>query len=484
MGLMASYKRFALVILAAALQIFSLSPLNFHWLAFVFAVPLLLILQKEKRLWMVLLGFFVYRIIAMTGIVYFVFDPIMFTASTAIFLGFPLTFWLLQKFNGKVALLLTPFSWAFWDYLSGRYTALPNFVMIAGNALGDSPFLGLASFWGVVSLTFFVLLVNLFIFLAMQNWRDSRKLARISAAAALTVLLAGWLTSLAALRENRMNYESHQKNAAVLLVSQKNGWDDVFRNPNLNQADTERLIAEYLNDLKSRLEGVDFDLLVLPEAMIDLEPSYENNALLMAGYGNLARSLEKNLAANATLIQDGRRRNTVLFFGGNGGLIDVFYKKYLAITGEYWPFGDWRPFYFNLLLKTDPGKYDDYAIFKPENSYARGETKTVSVDGLTLAPSICIEIHYPAEMRKRVNLGANVILNTSSNLWAPDPGVGQYVQLTNNLRRIESVWLKTPILVNGVKEPPSIILPDGKIRGADSRIEIGDYQILRTEIKF
>lgn len=492
MNVMQFYKRFALLALAAALQILSLSPLNLYWLAFVFAVPLFFILEKEKRLWALLLGFFAYRFLTMSGVVYFVLDPIMFTASIAIFLGFPLSFWLTRKLSDKLAFLLAPVFWTFWDYLSARYTALPDFLMMAGNALGDSPFLGLASFWGITSLTFFVLLVNLLVFRAARSWRENRNPALISAAGVITILLAAWLTSSALLRENRESYELRQRSAGVILVSQKNGWDDTFRNPNLNKADLERLIAEHLNDLKKRLEGMDFDLLVLPEAMIDLvQPDYDTNAFLMAGYGNLARDLGKNLAGNATVIEDGKRRNAIFFFNQKGEVIDVFYKKYLAITGEYWPFGNWRPFYFNWVLKTNPGEFDDYAIFKPENNFVRGETKVVRVQdlpageaGLVLAPSICIEVHYPAEMRKRVDLGANAILNTSSNLWAPDPGVGQYVKLTNKLRRIESVWLKTPILVNGRKEPPMIVLPDGEIRGPDSRIETGDYEILPVELKF
>jgi hypothetical protein len=87
-------------------------------------------------------------------------------------------------------------------------------------------------------------------------------------------------------------------------------------------------------------------------------------------------------------------------------------------------------------------------------------------------------------MRKRVDLGAAAILNTSSNFWAPVAGLEQYLALTDNLRRIESVWLRTPILVNGRKEPPSLVLPDGEIRGPNSGMEIGDYQILPVELKF
>ncbi len=500
---MESYKRFAFVILAAALQIFSLSQLNLYPLAFVFAVPLLFFLEKEKRLWMALIGFFAYRVIAMTGTVYFVFDPIMFTASTAILLGFPLTFWFTKKISGeRLAFLITPISWTFWDYLSARYTALPNFVMTAGNALGNSPFLGIASLWGIVSLTFFALLVNLFIFLALTNSRHDRKLAQISAAAALILLAAGWLTSLAALRENRKNYEARTRSASVALISEKESVDDIFRRRKLNPLELEQRLNEVLDDVKNNLEGKDFDLLVLPDSMFDVD--YDTTAdaealskfritssgVIISGYRNLARRLGKNLAASAVVFADNKRYNSILFFNGNGELIDVFYKKYLAITGEYWPFGNWRPFYFNWALKANPEEYFDYAIFKPENNYSSGETKAVRVGlpaqagDIVFAPAICIEIHYPAEMRKRVALGANVILDTSSNLWAPIPGLDQYLTLTDNLRRIESVWLKVPILVNGRKEPPSIILPDGKIAGTDSRIEIGDYQILQVGLNY
>lgn len=490
------YKLFALLILAAALQILSLSPLNLYWLAFVFVVPILFLLEREKRLWAALIGFFIYRIIAMTGIVYFVFDPIMFAASTIILLGFPLTFWFVKKiWNEKLAFLLTPIYWTFWDYLSSRYTALPNFVMIAGNSLGNSPFLGLASFWGVVSLTFFVLLVNLFTFLAIQYWRKNRQLALIAAAAAFMTLMAGWLISLAVLRENRYNYETRPGNTEVILVSQKEGLDYIFRKE-LNEPELELRVNRVLNDLKSNLKEKNFDLLVLPDLMFDV--AYDITAdseafskfgittsgVIISGYRKFAQDIGKNLAASAIVFTGGKKYNTFLFFDKNGTLTDVFYKKYLAITGEYWPFGNWRPFYFNWPLKADPEKYYDYAIFNPDNNYSSGKTKIIQVGEIILAPSICIEIHYPAEMRRRVAMGASAILNTSSNLWAPIPGLDQYLRITDNLRRIESVWLKTPILVNGRKEPPSIVLPDGSIKRPNSKAEIGDYQIMPVKVKF
>ena len=79
---------------------------------------------------------------------------------------------------------------------------------------------------------------------------------------------------------------------------------------------------------------------------------------------------------------------------------------------------------------------------------------------------------------------SNAILNSSSNMWLYG-GIDHYLNLTNNLRRIEAVWLKMPLMVNGRKEPGALITPDGKSIKADNfKTEDKHYNVFVVGIKY
>lgn len=507
------YWKAVLIFLAAGLQIFSFPPLNWYWLSFIFAVPLLVFLNKERRLIFLLAGFFVYRILAGLGIVYFVFDPLMFIASALIFIGLPLSFYFIYKINKELAFISLLILWPFFDYLEAYYTALPNFVMVAGNSLGQSPFLGLASFGGLIGLTVFVIFVNLLVFFGFfypakngisngiyKKFDKKRFILALIILAA--VLLLSWRTSNFFLDKNKNEYFLRQNTKKIALISDDGYLDNVFKKKNfdsLNQL--RRSIKLVTNDLFNNLKNKEFDIIVLPEAMIDInfDDSVDqeafskfgiaNNGILIAEYRKLAANLDKNLIAGITSVQNNKKYNTLLFFDKNGEVVDIFNKKFLTMSGEYWPFGDWRPFYFNSGLKqiskSNPQiaeRYGEYAVFNKNNNFSRGKTKSIKIDDVIFAPAICLEIHYPGEIKKRVKMGSDIILNTSSNMWLYG-GINHYLNLTNNLRRIESVWLKTPLMVNGRKEPPALITPEGKIIGSDFKTTDKNYNIFIVSVR-
>ncbi len=62
-------------------------------------------------------------------------------------------------------------------------------------------------------------------------------------------------------------------------------------------------------------------------------------------------------------------------------------------------------------------------------------------------------------------------------------GLDHYLNLADNLRRILSVWLKTPITVNGRKEPPALITPDGERIGSDFKTADKNYNIFMIDVR-
>ncbi len=484
-----------LVLLSALLEILAFPPLNWYWFSFIFAVPLFIFLDKERRLLYLLGGFFVYRILVGFGTVYFTFDPIMFIASALIFMGLPISFYFISRLTKNLAFLSLLIFWPLWEYLEAYYTALPNFVMVAGNALGSSPFLGLASFGGLATLIIFVIFINLLIF-AIYQQRSNKKQMAILIIGLVIALLLGYQLSQLFLNKNSADYQSLNNSKKLALVSDNGYLDKVFKNKNFNPSQLSQAIDEALTPLFDDLKNKDFDIVILPEAMIDidfgssinqeafLKFKISNNGILIDKYGELANNLNKNLIANITSIQDGKRYNTILFFNNKGELVDIFNKKILAIAGEYWPFAHWRPFYLDWASNLDPQKYKDYAIFDHSKNFSRGETKSVRLNGLVFAPAICSEIHYLKEVKARVELNSNVILNISSNMWlSPELGLEKYLILTNNLRKIESVWLKIPIVVNGRQTPATLITPDGGIISSNYETPGKNYNIFVIDVK-
>jgi len=496
------YWKVVLILFAVGLQILAFSSFNWYWPSFIFAVPLFIFLDKECRLVYLLIGFFIYRILAGLGIVYFIFDPLMFIASALIFLGLPLSFYFINKINKELAFASLLIFWPFFDYLEAYYTALPNFVMVVGNALGQSPFLGLASFGGLTALTVFAIFINLLIFFGFFYKKFNKKRLIFSVIILAVILLLSWWISNFLLNKNKNEYFSRQDTKKVALISDDGYLDNIFKRKNFDLFQLRRDIDLVVNNLSNDLSGKEFDIAILPEAMIDIDFDNSvdqeafskfkiaNNGILISEYRKLAINIGKYLIANITSIQGGKKYNTLLFFDKNGEIVDIFNKKFLTISGEYWPFGDWRPFYFDSGLKqiskSNPQiaeRYKGYAVFNRNNNFSRGETKSVKIGDLVFAPAICLEIHYPGEIKRRVEMQSSAILNTSSNMWLYT-NLDHYLHLANNLRRILSIWLKAPIIVNGRKEPPALITSDGEIISSNFKTVNKNYNVFIVEINY
>ncbi len=491
-----------LISAAAILEILASPSFNLYWFIFIFAVPLFIFLEKERNLFYLLVGLLSYRFLASLGITYFVFDPFLFLASILIFTGLPLSFYFIKRLvNKNVAFLSLVILWPFWELLEARYTALPNFAMTTGSALGSSPFLGLAAFGGLPTLIIFLIIINLLVF-AIYRQIKNKKSIKISTTALIIVLLAGALSSQLLLNKNAADYQLLKNIKRLALISESGYYDRIFRTrtftPEQLSQTFDQALAPLFNDLKS--QSSNFDIVVLPESMIDFDLrdtinqealdkfKISNNGVLITKYGELAKKLNKGLIANIISVQDGKRYNTILFFDRAGELVDIFNKKNLVISGEYWPFGNWRPFYFYWVKSMDPNlyrQYQQYPFFDPSKSFSPGTTRVVNFDGLIFATAECSEIHYPEEMRARVKLGGQLIINLSSNLWVPEgASLNQYLRLTDNLRRIESVWLKVPITSNGRRTWPSLATPDGKIISTGYTSAGKNYNIFVAEVRY
>ena len=503
-----------LPILSAILGILAFPPLGVYPLGFIFLIPLFIFFIKENNFLKLLWGVFLFRIILGTGLFYFIFEPLVFILSILVFLGLPLSFFLLRRFIRKIKptiastqsevaclLIALPFLWVFWDFFEAKYSFLPTFLMTAGNIFGSSPFLGLAAIGGLIGLAFFTAAINCLISFLILNFRKSElKISAISVLFIIFVISGGYSISKSEFQKNTSIYQTFPNKLKIALISSANNFDQEFNFFKHNVlSPEEKIIAETLmekktNLIKNELGGEKIDLMILPEDLISIESwqdidieaknkfGIENSGVLIGAYRKLALGLNTNLAATLTTVQNNKRYNSTILFNRRGELADIYNKFNLTIVGEYWPFGDWRPFYYkfikNDLLEAGQGR----AIFNKEYTYQRGQEKTLQVENLVFGSAICSEIQYPWQIKKLKKMGAKFISHTATNRWAT-LGLKNLRELTNNLRKIEAVWLQTPILINGREEMAGIITPDGKMDLVNFENDHKNFGIFIGEVK-
>lgn len=426
-----------LPVLSALIAIIAFNT-QLYFLIFFSLVPLFLFLIREKRLGRLILGSALFRLFFALGTVYFVIDPILYTLSILIFLGLPLSFYLVrEKISPLAAEAALPFLWTLWDYLEAQYTLLPMTIAMLGIPLADSPFLGLASFGGVIGLTFFAVFINLAITFLILERHQEKHLFQILVSL-IVILLAVNFSSLRILNKNKADYlvKKNFLNLEILSVSGAK--------------------TDLDNSIMALAVRKDTDLLLLPENWY--RSHLENWDKLIQFYQKIAESVGVPTSV-ITLRKDGNKvYKSNLVFSENGEVLDMYDKNFLTITSEYWPFAGWRPFYMKPELDSDLGI--GKAVFDSSYLHQSGRPKLIDLGRFSFAAPICIEFHYSSYLRSLNKLGSDFIIHNSNNDWI-NSGLDQYLTLVNKLRTIEAVHFKKPVVVNGVKDFAGIFYPDG-----------------------
>lgn len=120
-----------LPVLSALAGMVAFSPMNFYPAVFVFLAPLFLFFLREKKLWRLVAGALLFRLVFGLGTAYFAIEPLFWISSLFIFLGLPVSVFLFKKFADKTASLLPtliflPFAWTFFDLLEAHFFSLSD----------------------------------------------------------------------------------------------------------------------------------------------------------------------------------------------------------------------------------------------------------------------------------------------------------------------------------------------------------------------
>ncbi|MEK7133131.1 MAG: nitrilase-related carbon-nitrogen hydrolase, partial [Patescibacteria group bacterium] len=461
-----------LPVLAAILGIAAFLPFGFSWLfGFIFLAPLFVFFIRENNFWRLIGGAAVFRLIVASGAVYYTLEPITWGLSILIFAGLPVSVYFIKKFlnrfndylvyDSRFLIFFLPFLWTFFDHFQARYTLLPNYITTAGNSLGSSPFLGLAAFGGLIFLTFFTALINaLFAVFIFKIKSLNSKFYILNSFIIILIIFLGWQVSRFELRKNAENYASLENSLKIAVVSANENFDL-------------QSLSGLENDLSNEKE---INLLILPEDIF-------NNSVKADFFQNFAKKLNINLNVTLDTGQKGERHNSSLLIDNQGEIVGIHHKSRLTFMGEYWPFKNWRPFYLNWLKKNN-SEIGNYVVFNSDNPYRRGEKNLLTIrgqtDSINFASLICLEIHYPADLKKYKKMGVKFLINPTSNRWA-DIGLKHFLYLAANLKKIESVWLETPIVFSGVNDFAGLAAPDGITRLVDFEEKNKNYGLFVGE---
>ncbi|MDI6717581.1 MAG: nitrilase-related carbon-nitrogen hydrolase [Patescibacteria group bacterium] len=463
-----------LAIISGILGILAFLPFQYLFIfGFFYLVPFFVFLVKEEKLRRLIAGSLIFKIIFCLGAVYYTLEPITWVCSVIIFLGLPLSVFALKKVrffreNYIAVLAFIPVLWTFWDLTEASFSPMPAYIITLGNVFGHSPFLGLAGFHGFVGLTFFGAAVNTLF--ALYFFIPRKKYLQNSAIIIIIIIFA-LAFSQWRLHKNRLDYNSGKNtlNIASISVNEK------FSPPDFEK-------------LRKELQSNNADLIILPEDILNAAGTdYTNKNFFVMR--DLAKNTRINLLANFDIFENPDLENRKIFnstflFDKDGTVSDMRNKKRLTFIGEYWPFGNWRPFFFDWTLTTNP-EYKNYAVFSHIN-YSQGKEKNLTLKTndktINFSSLICLEIHYPQDVKKRKKDGASFIVNSSSNRWI-DIGTKHFLYLSEGLKKIESVWLNIPVISSGVNDYAGIITPDGENYSYDFNSE-NNFTIFYGKINY
>ena len=350
--------------------------------------------------------------------------------------GFLGTLALVIKRWGLGGLLVAPCLWVLWEWLQGHlFTGFPWWG--PGYAISLYPaFLQFTRLFGVLGLSFLVLLSAA----AVALWlRERHHPAVLYAVPATLVLLVGvffWgyrmsSRSIAPLPKEAVGYIQPQ-------IPQNEKWDQAFATR----------IMTRMTDLSVAFKHYKLKLLLWPESSTPFD--WDDNPAFRSKVAQIAKTIQAPILLGSVL--DGRNgyQNGAILALPSGQVGGRYAKTHLVPFGEYVPFR-------NLLFFAKP-IVDTIGDFTPGDSLEPVETPAGRV-GVT----ICYEGIFPGLVRTEVRKGAQLLVNMTNDAWyRGTPGPVQHF-LIERVRAVET----DRYLIRSANEGVSgVVTPRGNLQAA------------------
>lgn len=310
--------------------------------------------------------------------------------------------------QSRLKLLLLPTFWVALEYLrSYLLTGFP-WCLLGYTQHKALPVIQIADVFGVYGVSFFIVLVNTFLFNALSQWKHSRLWPKWETI--LTLVIAGSLLTYGYVtlsRDTTGEVGSPRLRAAIVQanIDQSLKWDPSYQDKTLNTY--EKL---------TRLASATFhpELIIWPETAVPF--FFQDHHRFSRRVLALSRETGEALVFGAPAYerQKGMTRyyNRAYLLNPRGGpgadtapvSVSRYDKVHLVPFGEYVPLKGLFPFLDKLVQAAG-----DFAPGK--------DPEPLSMNGRSLGVLICFEAIFPQLARDLVNKGAAVLINLTNDAW-------------------------------------------------------------------
>jgi apolipoprotein N-acyltransferase len=327
------------------------------------------------------------------------------------------------------ALLLSPFAWVAVELARTRISGFP-WDLLGVAQVDNIPLSHVATFAGVYSVSFEIMVVNA----AIAAWfvvpREKRRTLLIASLGAVLVLQAGrWVRPAASPTDHATILL--QQNIPILEGSE---WTKEYFEGTLRDLTWISLPAAAQSSGVNSSGAARPDLITWPESPA---PFYTSDPTFRQALSNLARESQAWVLAGSlgtTNASQTPERATQLYNSASlvnpaGDWVGRYDKVHLVPFGEYVPFK--RVFGFAGGLTKEVG---DFSLGRSRAPLDAGDMK--------LGVFICYESIFPNEVRQFANQGAEVLVNISNDGWYGDSGAYAQHLKQARMRAVENArWL-------------------------------------------
>lgn len=402
-----SAKHILLLFVSALLLELSFAPFNQCYLAFFALVPLFYVLERTKKafivgmIWGIFYNIFSIHWLALnSGTYWWVATFSMLLASLFLALNYGLIAWLfriIQNKKEKLAWIFLPFIWVAIEFLRSFGTFGFSWLALGHSQAHNTAYLQIADIGGVFTVSLFILLTNLFLYLLYKSFSKKRLIALIIIIA-IPFIYGSIMLNTTISSDKELNFRIAQPN-----IPAKEKWLPENRLPIIMKLDS-----------LSRIESTDgIDVIVWPETAIPyyLRAShhYQNiiinccqdmNATLITGaldYFYLGNEEKNHLATNTMMVFEPEQKTMRK---------DFYDKIHLVPFGEFTPGGK----LFGWLNNMQYGQSEfDYRPFN--------KNLKMTKDDIPFSPMICYDSVFPHTLRSFCAKGSQYNILITNDIW-------------------------------------------------------------------
>ncbi len=410
-------RRLFLAITCALLLSLSFPPLRLGFLSYVALVPFWLLLDeltiRESFRWGYLVGLFI-----SIGTIYWIFWPTPAGAVAAILFHpvyyalFAVCYSFLKKQWGQVALFATPFLWVAFEYLKSLGQLGFPWVTLGNTQSYYTSLIQYATFTGVYGVSFWVVCLNVLVYLMVQNQRTRATMIRYAGIFVLFFLVPYFYG-----RKVIPQKLPETKSVKVAIIQ---GNIDPYLKWNKQLLEMNFKVYERL----SRQVGhKNVDLIIWPETATPTYLLHDRRNL--ARVQQLVRELDAPiLTGTPDYIRLARRQyktfNSLVLIDGTLRPYQKYAKIHLVPFGERVPYEDSIPILKKLLssLEMGEGNFSPgreitvFKLFKKNSNNSASDGYVYYLGGV-----ICFESIFPGLVAKFVRKGAQLLTVVTNDGW-------------------------------------------------------------------